>query len=503
MGQIRCLTVPELRDLARRHQLDSSGKKAQLLMRLSVWVRDEVAIGTAACETAAADSSIDEEDGAKHAESARTKSKDDESLFSSDRDHDGEADEEDGAKHAESARTKSKDDESLSSSDHDGEDDEDSDSSSDEELELIGDTRAAFPFLRAQGPNSGCGVENANDNDDDDCSSEEDDDSADKRRAPVVSSRRTEPESPMHATLRKLFGHSNFREGQEWAIDRCLNKKRSLLVAPTGFGKSLCFTLPAAMMDGVCIVVSPLLSLIQDQIRVLPARLPAVTLSGPMSTASMAATLDDIVRGRIKVLFVSPERLTSSSFRRLFRQRWDQETKEYKRMFPTVSLFCIDEAHCLSQWAHNFRPSYLRLRSMMEMIEPQSVLAVTATAGPRVVSDICRTLQIEHDGSFLASSLQDQQATTQIETNEKASPGIRISKTDRDNIDVSCLLLDTQEQRLSKVRHIGLDLDQSLNLVVFLSRPSDTSTSLIFHFAAYEDTQQNAAAKDRETTKAV
>lgn len=210
-------------------------------------------------------------------------------------------------------------------------------------------------------------------------------------------------------------------------------------------------------MDGVCIVVSPLLSLIQDQIRVLPARLPAVTLSGPMSTASMAATLDDIIRGRIKVLFVSPERLTSSSFRRLFRQRWDQETKEYKRMFPTVSLFCIDEAHCLSQWAHNFRPSYLRLRSMMEMIEPQSVLAVTATAGPRVVSDVCRTLQIDHDGSFSASSSQDQPATTQMETNEKASPGIRISKTDRDNIDVRCLLLDTQEERLSKVREIALD----------------------------------------------
>ena len=229
-----------------------------------------------------------------------------------------------------------------------------------------------------------------------------------------------------------MFGYTEFRDGQEWAIHRCLNHQRSLLVAPTGFGKSLCYTLPAAMMDGVCIVVSPLLSLIHDQIRMLPARLAAATLSGSMSTASVAATLDDIVRGRIKLLFVSPERLTSSSFRRLFRPTWNTTSKKYERYFPEVSLFCVDEAHCMSQWAHNFRPSYLRLQSIIDLIEPRSILAMTATAGPKVVEDICRTLRIEN-------------------TTDTTLSGVRVSKTNRDNIDVKCLFLNTQEERLSKV----------------------------------------------------
>jgi hypothetical protein len=239
--------------------------------------------------------------------------------------------------------------------------------------------------------------------------------------------------SLLYSTLKKLFGYTEFRDGQEWAIHRCLNHQRSLLVAPTGFGKSLCYALPAAMMDGVCIVVSPLLSLIQDQIRMLPARLSAATLSGSMSTASVAATLDDIVRGRIKLLFVSPERLTSSSFRRLFRPAWNVVSKKYERYFPDVSLFCVDEAHCMSQWAHNFRPSYLRLQSIIDLIHPQSILAMTATAGPKVVDDICRTLRIEN-------------------TSDTDFSGVRVSAPRRDNIDVKCLFLNTQEERISKVR---------------------------------------------------
>jgi len=155
--------------------------------------------------------------------------------------------------------------------------------------------------------------------------------------------------STLQSTLKSQFGFEQFREGQEWAVNRCLAKQRSLLVAPTGSGKSLCYTLPACLMEGVCIVVSPLLSLIQDQIRHLPARISAVTLSGPMTAASTAATLDDVERGRVKILFVSPERLTSSAFRRLFRCKWNPESQMYERKFPPVSVLCMDEAHTLSQ----------------------------------------------------------------------------------------------------------------------------------------------------------
>jgi hypothetical protein len=194
------------------------------------------------------------------------------------------------------------------------------------------------------------------------------------------------------SALRNLFGYSNFRPGQEWTIQRCLSQKRSLLVAPTGFGKSLCYALPAALMEGTCIVIIPLISLIEDQLRQLPPKIAAVTLSGGMSASGMACTIDDILKNRIKILFVSPERLTTPSFRRLFQAKWNKETQSRERPFPQVSLLCIDEAHCMSQWAHNFRPSYMRIRSLIECIQPNSVLAVTATAGPPIIDDMIRPM---------------------------------------------------------------------------------------------------------------
>jgi DEAD/DEAH box helicase len=310
-------------------------------------------------------------------------------------------------------------------------------SSSDDELEIVGDksdslsSRSSSVMVHLeQGNNVTCQANSLNASDVTQNDVDED----------------TSVSASVLNMLKKLFGYTSLRDGQEWAIDRCLNRQRSLLVAPTGFGKSLCYTLPAAMMEGVCIVVSPLLSLIQDQIRMLPARLAAVTLSGPMSTARVAATLDDIVRGRIKLLFVSPERHTSASFRRLFRRSWNSEKSIYERYFPEVSLLCVDEAHCMSQWAHNFRPSYLRLQSIIDLIEPRSVLAITATAGPRVIDDICRTLKINNTNTTLETM------STKLNTTAQDPCGVRISRTNRDNIDVKCIFLNTQEERLSKVR---------------------------------------------------
>ena len=219
------------------------------------------------------------------------------------------------------------------------------------------------------------------------------------------------------------------------------------------------------MMDGVCVVVSPLISLIQvsfhgsvichiirrrcksldpefsnrchtlestsqDQLRMLPPRIPAATLSGSPSAAQTAAIIDDIQQGRIKILFVSPERLVSPSFRRLFHTRWDPDQQKRTRQFPEISLLCIDEAHCASHWAHNFRPSFLRFKSLLHLMQPKSVLAITATAGSRVIDDIRSTLGIQ----------------------DKESDGVRVMKSDRDNIDVSCLMLGSHEERLSMVR---------------------------------------------------
>jgi ATP-dependent DNA helicase Q4 len=153
----------------------------------------------------------------------------------------------------------------------------------------------------------------------------------------------TQSASTLHDSLENYFGYTEFRDGQEWAIRRVLAHERTLLVAPTGQGKSLCYALPAALMDGICLVVSPLISLMQDQLRQLPPKIPAATLSGSMTIAKMALIVDDVMRGRYKVLFVSPERLASAAFRRLVRPKFNVETREYERQFPTVSLLCVDE----------------------------------------------------------------------------------------------------------------------------------------------------------------
>lgn len=188
-------------------------------------------------------------------------------------------------------------------------------------------------------------------------------------------------------------------------------------------------------MDGVCVVVSPLISLIQDQLRSLPPRIPAATLSGSVSSSKMAAILDDIVRKRLKILFVSPERLTSPAFRRLFNPIWNPETKTKERKFPEISLLCVDEAHCISQWAHNFRPCFLRFKGFLKLMKPKSILAITATAGPKVIMDIGQTLDIEIP-------------LESISRNDNGE-SFKIIRTGRDNIDVLCSFMSNHEERLA------------------------------------------------------
>jgi superfamily II DNA helicase RecQ len=161
----------------------------------------------------------------------------------------------------------------------------------------------------------------------------------------------------------------------------------------------------------------------------------------------MASTVDDVIHNRLKILFVSPERLVSPSFRRLFQMRWNAETKERERSFPTVSLLCVDEAHCVSQWGHNFRPSYLRLTPLLELIQPESVLAMTATAGPLVVKDICNALRIPCSDE----STQDPHSVGEEDIPDEIDSGVKILTYDRDNINVCCKVMSNEGERLALV----------------------------------------------------
>jgi len=182
--------------------------------------------------------------------------------------------------------------------------------------------------------------------------------------------------------LREKFGYSSFRPGQEEVIDAILAGTDALAVMPTGAGKSLCYQIPALMLDGMTIVVSPLISLMKDQVSALKeAGCPAAFLNSSLSGREYFQTMEAIMSGMIKLLYIAPERL----------QRTDIPELEVN----SVPLVVIDEAHCVSQWGHDFRTSYLEIADFIKSIDPRPVVAAfTATATVTVRDDIRRLLAL-------------------------------------------------------------------------------------------------------------
>ncbi len=191
--------------------------------------------------------------------------------------------------------------------------------------------------------------------------------------------------------LIKYWGYSSFRPLQEDIIKSVLDKKDTLALMPTGGGKSICFQVPTMAMEGICIVVTPLIALMKDQVQQLEKRgIKAAAIYSGMHPREIDIMLDNCVYGDKKFLYVSPERLETE----LFQER-------LKKM--NVSLLAIDEAHCISQWGYDFRPSYLRIADIRELIPEVPVLAVTATATPDVVDDIQEKLLFEEKNVFRMS----------------------------------------------------------------------------------------------------
>lgn len=191
--------------------------------------------------------------------------------------------------------------------------------------------------------------------------------------------------------LKEYWGYSSFRPLQEEIIKSVLEGDDTMALLPTGGGKSICFQVPAMMKDGVCIVVSPLISLMKDQVkRLTDLGIPASCLVSGMNRYERENVLNKCVYGNMKLLYVSPERLKSQAFIAHLRQM-------------TVSLIVVDEAHCISQWGYDFRPPYLEIANIRQYHPHIPILALTATATPRVVEDIKQRLQFRNGNLFQSS----------------------------------------------------------------------------------------------------
>src|SRR6201984_1638443 len=193
------------------------------------------------------------------------------------------------------------------------------------------------------------------------------------------------------ATLKKHFGYDQFRPLQPEIIGDALEGRDVLVLMPTGGGKSLCFQLPALTREGLTIVVSPLISLMKDQVDALQTSgIPATYLNSTLDRQGAVARWRGLHRGEYRMLYVAPERLMLDAFieRAL---NWD------------IAQFAIDEAHCISEWGHDFRPEYRELKKLRKHLPDVPIMALTATATERVRADIIKELKLHDARTYVAS----------------------------------------------------------------------------------------------------
>ncbi|MEW6430929.1 MAG: ATP-dependent DNA helicase RecQ [Myxococcota bacterium] len=198
------------------------------------------------------------------------------------------------------------------------------------------------------------------------------------------------PNDELVAGLKRYFGMDAFRPGQRDVIESVLSGRNTVVVMPTGAGKSLCYQLPALLLDGVTVVVSPLIALMQDQVDALRARgLSATFINSTLSDGERADRQRRMRAGEYKLVYVAPERFKSEAFTQAL-------------IDANVALYAIDEAHCISQWGHDFRPDYALLGQVRKRLRPPRTVALTATATPEVQADIARVLLLKDPQVFVA-----------------------------------------------------------------------------------------------------
>lgn len=265
--------------------------------------------------------------------------------------------------------------------------------------------------------------------------------------------------------LRNFFGFGEFREGQREVIESVLEGHDTVVVMPTGGGKSLCYQLPALMREGVTVVVSPLIALMKDQVDALAARnLPATFINSSLDFEEQKERMSGLRRGRFKLLYVAPERFRSNHF---------VETLQRAQ----ISLFAIDEAHCISQWGHDFRPDYLRLRSFRERIGSPQTVALTATATPHVRADIIEQLNLRDPRAF-------------------------VSGFDRPNLSIAVAHTGREREKIAHIRRLAADYEGSSGIIYTSTRKSVEQVTRKLREARLSAVGYHAGMTDDERVRA-
>jgi ATP-dependent DNA helicase RecQ len=233
--------------------------------------------------------------------------------------------------------------------------------------------------------------------------------------------------------LSEQFGHEKFRPGQEEVVRAVLAGRDAMAVMPTGQGKSLCYQLPATLLPGLTLVISPLIALMQDQVASMKQRkIAAAAFHSGLTGSEKHRVIQDLGQKRLQLLYLAPERMQHEGFLQLLRSLW-------------VSLLVVDEAHCISQWGHDFRPDYLKIGRLRQELTNPPCLALTATATARVQTDLCKRLSLRDPFKLVA--------------------GFR-----RDNLALSVRLCQSRQEKLATLERLVRDTDRGTILVYCATR---------------------------------
>jgi ATP-dependent DNA helicase RecQ len=278
--------------------------------------------------------------------------------------------------------------------------------------------------------------------------------------------------------LKEIFGYSNFRGNQEAIIRNVLEGRNTFVIMPTGAGKSLCYQLPAIIMDGLAIVISPLIALMKNQVDQLNAYgVNARFLNSTLSKGEITKLKKDCINGNVKLLYVAPESLHK------------EENIEFLKKVK-ISFVAIDEAHCISEWGHDFRPEYRKIKSMIQHLGNMPIIALTATATPKVQIDIQKNLQMEDADIFISSF---NRKNLYYEVRPKKETKKQLIKFLRDNKGKSGIVYCLSRKKVEEIAalltvngfkaapyHAGLDADvRERNQDAFLNEEIDIIVATI------------------------